>query len=123
MGGNEGDEGHEGHEGYEDYESHEEEHGCQGQAGEVFCLQGNQEQDIWWPHQGQAYQEQSWQSRVQGSVCSGQEEVCQGHWPLEQGCDDCSQGAWHQGLPGCWWKVCAGQGFVCQGEVFAQCLD
>merc|ERR1719195_1626940 len=100
----------------------EEQH-CQGQASQVFRLQGNQGQDLWWPDQGQAHQEQSWQSCLQGNVCSIQEKVCQGHRPLEQGCAERPQRAWHQGLPGCWWKVCTGQGFVCQGQVSVQCLN
>merc|ERR1712107_434406 len=51
---------------------------CQGQACEVLRLQGHQDQDCRWPDQGQAHEEQGWQDRVQGSVCSRQEEVCQG---------------------------------------------
>merc|ERR1712113_1250509 len=120
--GHEGHESHEGHEGHESHEGHEGDEGEEkqdsaGKDGSFCCFPRVQREDWWWPDQGSADEEQGRQDCEQGSVCSGQEELCNERaQEMDRRREIGAQAAQYHGLLRRERQDCTGEGSVRKGQ-------
>merc|ERR1711879_1066000 len=118
----EGNEGHQEHEEHEGHEDNEEEQDRQWPKPQGTGIQGKQREDIWWSHQGSAYQEQEWKGCFQSCKC-GRQECIQEHQRLDQGPSKGQEGVGHHRILRGGRKISQGQGTLCQGQSCVHCLN
>merc|ERR1712133_168820 len=102
-------------------EGYEEERHCQGQAGEVFRIPRDQEQDLRGLEEKRPEKEQERQDCLQKGVGCGEEEVPE-EWPwqMDKGGERGAQVHGNQGIPSRWRKVGQGPGLVEEGALVVQ---